>query len=177
MSDERGADLNASPAYLSVGSNVGKREIAVLGVPRLIEALGAGRRARISSLYETEPIGCAPMGIFINAVVEFEPLLCPWDLLKRLQAIEKQVGRRGGHNEPRELDIDIVTLGASVIQSEVLTVPHPAYRDRAFVMIPLKEIAPRFTCPATGRCIDDLISSLSGDQRVVKVSSRKTVLA
>ena len=177
MSDERGADLNASSAYLSVGSNLGNREIAVLGVPRLLEELGVGRCARISSLYETAPVGCAPMGIFINAVVEFEPLLCPGDLLKRLQAIEKQVGRKGGHDESRELDIDIVTLGDSIIRSETLTVPHPAYRDRAFVLIPLKEIAPRFTCPATGRCIDDIISSLSGNQRVAKVSARKAVFA
>jgi 2-amino-4-hydroxy-6-hydroxymethyldihydropteridine diphosphokinase len=177
VSDERGPDLSSSPAYLSVGSNVGEREISVLGVPRLLEELGVGRRARISSLYETEPIGCAPMGFFINAVVEFEPLLCAGDLLKRLQAIEMRMGRRSGHGEPRELDIDIVALGDSIIRSEALTVPHPAYRDRAFVLVPLEEIAPHFTCPATGRCIDDLILSLSGDQRVVKVSTRKTILA
>jgi 2-amino-4-hydroxy-6-hydroxymethyldihydropteridine diphosphokinase len=177
VSDERGADLNPSPAYLSVGSNVGERERAVLGVPRALEELGVGRRARISSLYETEPMGCAPMGLFMNAVVEFEPLLCPGDLLKRLQAMERQMGRTGGHDEPREIDLDIVALGDSVIHSEALTVPHAAYRDRAFVLIPLKEIAPNFTCPVTGRCIDDLIRSLSTGQRVVKVSTRKTVLA
>ena len=177
MPDERGADLNASSAYVSVGSNLGSREIAVLGVPRLLEELGVGRCARISSLYETAPVGCAPMGSFINAIVEFEPLLCPGDLLKRLQAIEKAMGRTGGHNEPRELDLDIVAMGTSVVRSEELCVPHPRYQDRAFVLVPLREVAPRFSCPVTGRHIDDLISSLAGGQRIVRVSRRKTVFA
>jgi 2-amino-4-hydroxy-6-hydroxymethyldihydropteridine diphosphokinase len=99
------------------------------------------------------------------------------DLLKRLKAMEKAAGRTGDHNEPRELDIDIVAYGGSIVRRDELTVPHPRYRDRAFVLIPLREIAPYFVCPATGRSIDELISSLSGEQAVSRASSRKTVLA
>jgi 2-amino-4-hydroxy-6-hydroxymethyldihydropteridine diphosphokinase len=131
----------------------------------------------MSSLYETEPVGCGLTGRFINAVVEFEPLLCPTDLLKRLQTIEKRMGRRGGHDEPRELDIDIVTLGDAVIETAGLTVPHPRFRDRAFVLIPLGEIAPRFRCPLTGRDIGELIASLPGEQGIEKISRRKAVFA
>ncbi len=162
---------------MSVGSNKGHREVAVLSVPRLLEESGAGRYARLSSLYETAPVGCSPTGFFINAVVEFEPLLCPVDLLKRLKAMEKTVGRTGRHNEPRELDVDIVACGDSIIRSETLTVPHRRYRDRAFVLLPLREIAPCFVCPETGRSIDELISSLSEEHAVSRVSSRKTVFA
>ncbi len=136
-----------------------------------------GRSARMSSLYETAPFGCPPMAFFINAVVEFEPLLCPLDLLEGLKAMEKAVGRAGGRDEPRELDIDIVAWGPSILRTEALSVPHPRYRDRAFVLVPLAEISPAYVCPETGRSIDDLISSLPGGQYVSRVSSRKTVLA
>ncbi len=176
MSDERGIDLTAGPAFVGVGSNVGNREQRVLSVLRLIEERGAGRCARMSSLYETEPVGCAPMAPFINAVVEFEPLLCAEDLLKRLKEIEQAAGRSGAHNEPRELDLDIITLGAVVMETESLVIPHPRYRERAFVLIPLIEIAPRFVCPATGLDIQRLVAPLPPG-RVVKVSSRKMVLA
>ena len=117
------------------------------------------------------------MAHFINAVVEFEPLLCPVDLLKRLKLLEKRMGRTGGRDEPRELDLDIVACGTSIIRGETLTLPHPRYRDRAFVLIPLREISSSFVCPETGRSIDDLVSSLGERQYVCKVSSRKTVLA
>ena len=175
MSHQRGIDLIANPAYLSIGSNLGKREIAVLAVPRILEQTATGTKVRLSSLYETEPVDCRPMNSFINAVVEFEPLLYSADLLKRLQAIEKLLGRRGGHNEPRELDIDILTLGNQVIETEILTVPHPQYRERGFVLIPLKELAPGFACPATGRHIDDLVGSLPQTDSVIRISSRRIV--
>jgi 2-amino-4-hydroxy-6-hydroxymethyldihydropteridine diphosphokinase len=117
------------------------------------------------------------MGLFINAVVEFESLLCPEDLLKRFKAIEKSAGRSGGHNEPRELDLDIVAIGDAAIRTGELTVPHPRYRERAFVLVPLMELVPDFACPETGRRIGDIVSSLPGEQGIVRVSSRRTVLA
>ena len=176
MFDERGPDLILNPCYASVGANVGDREAAVLGVPRAIEEWGAGRRVRMSSLYETAPVGCVATAFFINAVVEFESLLCPEDLLKRFKAIEKSAGRSGGHNEPRELDLDIVAIGDVTIRTGELGVPHPGYRERAFVLVPLMEIAPDFVCPETGRRIGEMVSSLSAAQGIVKVSSRRAVL-
>ncbi|UCG52441.1 MAG: 2-amino-4-hydroxy-6-hydroxymethyldihydropteridine diphosphokinase [Candidatus Latescibacterota bacterium] len=175
MFDPRGSDLSADPAYLSLGSNLGERESAVLGVARTLETSGIGRCVRLSSLYETDPVGCPAMDVFINAVVEFESLLCPVDLLKRLKAMEKRMGRRGGRNEPRELDIDILTMGKTLVDTEDLVVPHPRYRERAFVLIPLRELAPRFRCPATGLGIDELIDALPERHGVVRVSGRKTI--
>jgi 2-amino-4-hydroxy-6-hydroxymethyldihydropteridine diphosphokinase len=176
LSDERGADLSPHCAYLSVGSNVGGREAAVLGVPRWLEECGAARPTRMSSLYETVPVGCPPMDPFINAVVEIETLLRPLDLLERLRLLEKTMGRTGRREEPRELDIDIVTYGASIIRSDALTVPHPRFRDRAFVLVPLREISPGFVCPETGLSVDDMIASLPAGQGVTRVSRRKAVL-
>lgn len=176
MSDERGSDLILNLCYASVGSNVGEREAAVLRVPRVIEKSGAGRRVRMSSLYETAPVGCAPMGLFINAVVEFEPLLCAEDLLKRFKEIEKAAGRRSGRNEPRELDLDIVAFGSATIRTDALAVPHPRYRERAFVLVPLMEIAPGFVCPETGRGIGEMVASLPAGQGIARVSSRRAIL-
>jgi 2-amino-4-hydroxy-6-hydroxymethyldihydropteridine diphosphokinase len=160
---------------LSIGANLGIRELAVLSVQRIIEQTGLGVSVRMSSLYETDPVDCGPMAPFVNAVVEFAPLLCGEDLLKRLQAIEKTLGRSGGHNQPRELDIDIVTLGDDVFDTGALTVPHPRYRERGFVLVPLKELAPEFTCPATGRHIDDLLAALPTTGGVYKISSRRSI--
>lgn len=156
---------------------MGRREAAVLAVPRLLEEYGAGRRAAISSLYETAPVGGASMPFFINAVVEFEPLLIPGDLLKRLKEMEKAAGRTGSGVDPRPLDIDIVAWGGMIVRDGALTIPHPRYRERAFVLIPLGEISPFFVCPETGRSIDELISSLPAGQDVRRVSSRGAVPA
>jgi 2-amino-4-hydroxy-6-hydroxymethyldihydropteridine diphosphokinase len=170
---DQGGVSSLTPAFLGLGANLGDRESAVLEAARALETSGIGRSIRVSSLYETEPVGCAPMNHFVNAVVQFEPLLCPTDLLKRLQTIEKLSGRSGGHNEPRELDIDIITLGTTMIEERDLVVPHPRYRERAFVLIPLKELAPRFKCPATGRTIDELLDAIAPCPDVSIIGTRK----
>lgn len=177
MSHKRSVDLIHSPTYLSVGSNVGDREETVLGVARDLERLGIARRVRMSSLYETEPVGVRPMREFVNAVIELQPLLSPVDLLNRLQALEKVKGRVGGHNEPRELDIDIVAMGETSIQTKELTVPHPCYRERAFVLVPLRELAPTFRCPATGQSVNELLETLREHHGLSMISTRRVVFA
>jgi 2-amino-4-hydroxy-6-hydroxymethyldihydropteridine diphosphokinase len=162
--------------YLSIGSNVGAREAAVLRAVGMLDDR-AVRVSELSCLYETEPVGCAPMGTFVNAVVEVRSLLSPEDLLERLQAIERVAGRRGGHNQPRVLDMDIVAYGDEVIRSARLTIPHARYRRRLFVLLPLREIAPEFLCPATGQGIDTMLARLEPGQSAARVSSRRVVAA
>lgn len=174
MPVEGSADLIAKTAYLAVGSNMGEREVAVLSVLRHLEAANIGRNLRMSSLYETEPVGCGPMRPFVNAVVEVQSLLCPGDLLKRLQDLERTMGRSGGHNEPREIDVDIVAVGDERMRTPELTVPHPRYYERAFVLVPLLELNPDFRCPVTGRSGSDLLRQLA-PQKVRRVSTRKTI--
>lgn len=175
MSDPGRLDLTGSLAYLSLGSNIGEREASVLSAVRAMEMENIVRVSRISSLYETEPIACQPMNDFVNAVVEVQPLLCPEDLLKRLQTLEERMGRRGGHSMPRTLDIDIVTMDRRVLQSEHLRIPHPSYDTRLFVLLPLQEIAPDFACPASGRSVTEMIEALPERRRVTRISGRRVV--
>lgn len=98
---------------------------------------------RCSSFYETAPVGGPPQPDFINAVVELKTSLSPEALLDLLQMIEQQQGRvRTVKNGPRTLDLDLLLFGQVVMQTERLTLPHPRYHEREFVLKPLQEIAP-----------------------------------
>ncbi|MCK5713058.1 MAG: 2-amino-4-hydroxy-6-hydroxymethyldihydropteridine diphosphokinase, partial [Hyphomicrobiaceae bacterium] len=112
---------------------------------------------------------------FINAVVKVRPLLYPGDLLKRLKTIERTMGRTSGHNQPREIDIDIVSYGDTILEAADLTIPHPRFGKRAFVLLPLQEIAPDFCCPLTGRRLGQLKELLREDHAVSRVSGRSII--
>ena len=128
----------------------------------------------LSSLYETQPFDCGPMREFVNAVVRVQPLLAPSELLQRLQELERDLGRRSGHNEPRVIDIDIITLGRLRIDTETLQVPHPRYNERRFVLVPLAEIKPDFICPGDGLTVQQMIDELVPEGSVVRISGRLT---
>jgi 2-amino-4-hydroxy-6-hydroxymethyldihydropteridine diphosphokinase len=168
--------VSGQTVYLGLGSNVGSRERLVFAAVRLLDASGLAVTA-CSSLYETDPAEGAGGGRFINAVVEVRSLLCPADLLNRLKTIEKSMGRTGGHNRPREIDIDILSVGDAVMETVELTIPHPRYSGRPFVLLPLREIAPGFRCPLTGRGIDELIEALGPDLDITRVSGRRIIAA
>jgi len=87
------------------------------------------------------------------------------------------MGRGAGHNAPREIDIDIVAWGTLVAQWPGLVLPHPRYANRPFVLVPLGEIAPRFTCPLTGAPIAQMIRAAGGASGVARVSERRLVPA
>ncbi len=140
---------------------------------RLIGEARAAEIRRCSSLYETEPVGGVSGGNFINAIFEVHSLLGPIDLLKRLKVIERSMGRSGGRNEAREIDVDIIAFGRMIMQSAELTLPHPRYAERAFVLLPLSEIAPDFRCPLTGSTISELMQALPPGQSVSLASTRR----
>ena len=144
----------------------------MLAAARALAELSRGGYVHLSSLYETTPLDCGPMADFVNAVAKVRPLHPLGELLNRVQAIERLMGRRSGHNEPRELDIDIIAVGSRVRGGGDLTLPHPRYASRAFVLIPLREIAASFQCPATGRHIDELVAGLPSLEGIRKISSR-----
>ena len=155
-------------AYVGLGSNLGRREEKVLAAAYALEARRAARVVRLSSLYESDPVGMGEAPRFINAVAEVVPLLRPGDLLQRLKAIEAGMGRTGGHRQSREIDLDLVSYGAELVDSDALVLPHPRFHERAFVLIPLLEIAPGFVCPRTGRPAAALVAGLppGGVERV-----------
>jgi 2-amino-4-hydroxy-6-hydroxymethyldihydropteridine diphosphokinase len=159
-------------AYIGAGSNLGRREASVLSGLRSLADSGAVRLRAISSLYESEPDGIPGAPRFINAVAEVAPLLPPVDLLERLKAIEADMGRTGGHQQSREIDLDLISYGARTGAFGPLILPHPRFHQRAYVLIPLREIAPDFVCPLTARPVAALVARLDPRARVVRVSGR-----
>ena len=156
-------------AYLSLGSNLDDREANVRKALDHLAANPGIRVKKVSSLYETAPIGVTEQGDFINAVVWIETDLNPRNLLDAILDIEKIVGRvrnlRGG---PRVIDIDILLYDDVEISTLELTIPHPEMMNRAFVLIPLAEIAPDLELPG-GLKPSEAIGKL-GDQRVRKLA-------
>lgn len=173
MFDPHNSDLKRPTGFIGLGSNVGDRSENVLGAVRAIESSGAARVVALSSLYETAPVGVDSMRDFINAVACVEPLLEPEALLGRLQMLERELGRRSGHNEPREIDLDIISIDLLRMQTDALQLPHPRYADRAFVLVPLAEIAPGFICPNTGREIGAMLSRAAAPEQVRRISGRR----
>ncbi|HKW14286.1 MAG TPA: 2-amino-4-hydroxy-6-hydroxymethyldihydropteridine diphosphokinase [Candidatus Krumholzibacteria bacterium] len=160
-------------AYVGLGSNLGRREAAVLAALRTLESSGAARVNSLSSLYESEADGIPGAPRFINAVAEVEPLLPASLLLERMQSIEAGMGRSGGHQQSREIDLDLITYGAETGVFGPLTLPHPRFHSRSYVLIPLQEIAPGFVCPKTGRAVSELVAALGRDGTgVERVSGR-----
>jgi len=155
---------------------MGERECRVLEAVRKLESADV-QVVSCSSLYESEPADGAGGENFINAVVQVRSLLCPGDLLKRLKTIEKAMGRTGGHNQSREIDIDIVSFGETIVETADLTIPHPRFGGRVFVLVPLAEVAPGFRCPLTGVSVRDLIGALGYNHAITRVSGRSVVAA
>ncbi|MGA3264511.1 MAG: 2-amino-4-hydroxy-6-hydroxymethyldihydropteridine diphosphokinase [Terracidiphilus sp.] len=141
-------------AYIGMGANLaswaGTPEATLTAATLRLESLG--RVVFRSSLYSTEPVGFAEQPRFINAVVALETELEARDLLERLLAIEAEFGRdraEGFANGPRTLDLDILLFGDLEIDEPGLKIPHPRLAERAFVLIPLNEIAPEALVPRT----------------------------
>ena len=154
------------PVAIALGSNLGKRTAHLdWAVGQLRGLVFPSGGLLVSSYIETAPEGGAPQPDFLNAAVVGHTPLAPRALLEQLLAIETERGRvrskSGGPAAPRELDLDLILYGSSVIDEPGLTVPHPRFRTRAFVLKPLAEIAPSWIDPGTGKSIADLARSLS----------------
>jgi 2-amino-4-hydroxy-6-hydroxymethyldihydropteridine diphosphokinase len=152
-------------AYIGLGSNMGDK----LGIcRRAVEMLGkAGHLIKVSSFYCTEPVGYANQEDFVNAVAEIETALSPAALLARCHVIEDALGRsRMVRWGPRTIDLDILLYGGQVIDDAELTIPHPLMATRAFVLIPLSEIAPEIVHPVLHTTVAQLLRDLRDEHRV-----------
>ena len=146
-------------AYIALGANIGDRAENLRQGVRRLTALG--RITAISSLYETDPVGYLQQPSFLNAVVALETVLAPADLFAALLGIERDLGRtRTFLNAPRTLDLDLLLVDDAVLTIDELTLPHPRLHERAFVLIPLAEIAPEATLPTLKRSVSDLLDAL-----------------
>lgn len=133
---------NAHMAYVGLGANLGDRGEALRRALAAMAALPGCRLQAVSPLYSSAPVDATGPD-YLNAVAAVRTTLAPLALLAALQAIELDAGReRPYRNAPRTLDLDIVLFGQQRIDSAVLTVPHPRWDQRAFVLRPLADIAP-----------------------------------
>lgn len=154
--------------YLSFGSNMGDREQQINDALNLLNTLPETKVTKISSLYETAPVGGVEQDDFLNGVVALETNLSPIELLDNIQAIELKLNRvRKIHWGPRTIDLDIVLFGDLVMDSERLKVPHPFMHERSFVLIPLNEIASQAIHPVLNKKISDIVT-LDPDVRIYK---------
>lgn len=129
--------------FLSIGSNLGKREENLKKSVELLRTEPGITVVKVSSFYETEPEGYTEQPLFINAAVEIETTHAPHELLRIVKDIEHRLGRFDTFRHgPRIIDIDIILYGEERVSTPELTIPHPRYRERSFVMKPLLEIAP-----------------------------------
>lgn len=130
-------------AYLGLGANIGDAESQMCCAVRKLGNLEASRLCRVSSLYLSEPVGIVDQPAFLNAVVEIETSLSPFDLLDSCLAIEESMGRRRTVRwGPRVIDIDLLVYDSVNMKTAKLTLPHPRIGERAFVLAPLAELAP-----------------------------------
>lgn len=153
-------------AYLGLGSNLGERR---LNLDRALELLGQRLRLeRVSSIYDSEPVGNTRQPRFLNLACQTTTTLSPQGLLALAKGIEAKMGRTGGSGDPRLIDIDILFYGDRVIKTPELVIPHLRLTERAFVLFPLAEIAPDLVHPLNGKTIRDLAAGLREVQGVLK---------
>ena len=153
--------------YLGLGANTGNR---IKNLSRAIQAIAEQSTiGPVSSVYETEPVGYTEQPLFLNAAISISTETDPEQLLQRIKEIEHSMGRTPGfRNAPRPVDIDILFYDNRVLHSEQLTVPHPRLAERAFVLVPLAEIAPGLRHPENGKTIKELLEGLGTITGVTK---------
>lgn len=148
-----------SEAYLGLGSNLGDRQANIQRGIALLAQVAASVAA--SSLYETVPQGFGAQPAFLNAVCRIWTPLDPFALLAHIQQAEAAAGRRRTFaNAPRTLDVDILLYGRLVLQAPGLTIPHPRMAERAFVLVPLAELAPGLVHPVLKTTVRELLQRL-----------------
>ena len=135
-------------AYIALGANLGDSGATLTQAMQAIAAIEGVELVRRSALYRTAPLQSNGPD-YVNAVVEIRTILTAPALLAELQQLEQTAGReRPYRNAPRTLDLDVLTYGDAVIESATLVIPHPRMGERAFVLVPLAEIAPEAVTPA-----------------------------
>jgi 2-amino-4-hydroxy-6-hydroxymethyldihydropteridine diphosphokinase len=150
--------VTATRVFVGLGSNLGDRELNLRRALERLEELGS---VRASSFRETDPVGVTDQPKFLNAAAELATELAPRELLERLLAIERDLGReRAGEAGwgPRVIDLDLLVYGNEAIDEPGLTVPHPRLADRRFVLEPLFELNEDLTLPDGSR-VRDLLGS------------------
>lgn len=161
--------------FLGLGSNLEQPLVQLARALRAVHEIPGTAMVRVSSFYDTAPVGLADQPNFVNAVAELQTTLSPHSLLKHLLNIEAEQYRiRDANtlrNGPRTLDLDILLFGHLQIDEPELTIPHPRMHQRAFVLWPLAEIAPELEIPGHGYVLELLLAlDVSGVRKLEGVT-------
>ncbi|MFC1943805.1 2-amino-4-hydroxy-6-hydroxymethyldihydropteridine diphosphokinase [Chloroflexota bacterium] len=153
--------------YLGLGSNMGNRQG---NLDQALDILSQRLRVgQVSSIYDTEPVGNVNQPRFLNLVCQVYTRLAPTGLLALAKGIESKLGRAPRtSNAPRPIDIDILFYGDQVMETPELAIPHPRLAERAFVLIPMAEIAPDLVHPVSGKTIRELLQGITETQGVLR---------
>ncbi|MEB3103287.1 2-amino-4-hydroxy-6-hydroxymethyldihydropteridine diphosphokinase [Ferviditalea candida] len=153
-------------AYIGLGSNIGNREEYLHQALIQLHQHPSIEVVRCSHIYETEPVGYVDQASFLNMAAELRTVLSAEQLLQEMMNTEKRLGRtRDIRWGPRTLDLDMLLYADSELNLPGLTIPHPRMRERAFVMIPLKDIYGKDTLPG-GEFVDEILEKLGGKEEV-----------
>ena len=153
--------------YLGLGSNVGDR---AENLDKALDFLSQRlRMGKVSSMYDTDPVDNSDQSRFLNRVCQAYTRLTPEGLLALAKGIESKLGRVSGKsNAPRSIDIDILLYSGQVIETPELVIPHPRMTERAFVLVPLAEIAPDVVHPVGGKTVKELLQDITEKQGVFR---------
>jgi len=159
----------AVDAYVGLGSNLGDREAHLTAATAALSARPDICVASVSKVYETAPVGPPPQGPYLNAVVRLRTRLTPRELLAVLLEIEAAEGRRREAERwrARTLDLDLLFYGSLEIDEPGLRVPHPRLHERAFVLEPLRDVAPDLVHPRLGKTVEELARNVRDRGAVV----------
>ncbi|EHJ52363.1 2-amino-4-hydroxy-6-hydroxymethyldihydropteridine diphosphokinase [Streptococcus macacae] len=147
--------------YLSLGSNIGNKQKYISQALSKLESLEQTRLLLVSSYYKTKPWGKTDQDDFLNIACQLETELTCHNLLQQCQKIEHDLDRiRHEHWGPRTIDIDILFFGHQIIDDDLLKLPHPYLQERAFVLVPLNEIASDFIHPVLKKPISKLVKNI-----------------
>jgi 2-amino-4-hydroxy-6-hydroxymethyldihydropteridine diphosphokinase len=156
--------------FIGFGSNLGDREYNIRTALNLLEE--KMNLVVVSSFYETEPMYVKDQPLFLNCVAKFETDLEPEEVLDYFHTIEKKLGRdRSVRYGPRKIDLDILFYGDIKVDENFLKIPHPLIQERAFVLVPLAEIAPQLVHPVYKRTIEKLLSELPCNSSIRKIGT------
>ena len=160
-------DSFPSKVWLILGSNVGDRMQNLHLALTELTGLPDTRLEVVSSIYETAPWGETDQPWFYNIAIEIGTALEPLELLNSAKLIETRLGRRPGPKwGPRVIDIDLILWEDRVVTTPDLTIPHPLFTERAFVLIPMNDIAPLCVDPNSGLTMEQLLAMVEGRDSV-----------
>ena len=161
--------------YLCLGSNSGDRLKFIEQAVSFLNLAENIKIVRTTALYETEPWGIKNQNWFLNMIVEIKTNLKAQDLLLKCLNIEKTLGRNREKEQKwgeRPIDIDIIFYDKEIINTEILTVPHPRMHERAFVLVPLLELIPDFIHPVLHKSVSELYDDLQEVENVMLYGTR-----